>query len=116
MYLPIRIVGILREAKRCCGSATMFSDPQSSNEHRKGESWRGAIIITHHPLNLLDRIAMAEMRSMVESTKGTATGVSAWAYQHFVGEVAVRARVSAFVPEYSLGPEHSFPAAVGDAR
>jgi epsilon-lactone hydrolase len=121
----------------------------------------------------LDRITMAEMRSMVESTKGTVTGVSArepfdelmertppaegvtyekaevggvlgwWcrpinapndavilyfhggayvvgsarAYEHFVGQVAaVRARVSAFVPEYSLGPEHPFPAAVEDAK
>jgi hypothetical protein len=72
-------------------------------------------MITHHALNPLDRIAMAEMRSMVESTKGTVTGVSAWAYQHIVGEVAVRARVSAFVPEYSLGPEHPFPGAVEDA-
>jgi epsilon-lactone hydrolase len=34
-------------------------------------------MITHHPLNPLDRITMAEMRSMVESTKGTVTGVSA---------------------------------------
>jgi len=58
---------------------------------------------------------MAEIRSMVESTKGTVTGVSAWAYQHIVGEVSARARVSAFVPEYSLGPEHPFPAAVEDA-
>jgi monoterpene epsilon-lactone hydrolase len=129
-------------------------------------------MITHHPLNPLDRIAMAEMHSMVESTKGTVTGVSArvpfdeltertppadgvtyekaqvggvlrwWcrpinaphdaailylhggayvvgsarAYQHFVGQVAVRARVSAFVPEYSLGPEHPFPAAAEDAH
>jgi acetyl esterase/lipase len=129
-------------------------------------------MITHHPLNPLDRITMAEMRSMVESTKGTVTGVSArepfdelmertspadgvtcekadvggvlgwWcrpnnapndsailyfhggayvvgsarAYQHFVGQVAVRARMSTFVPEYSLGPEHPFPAAVEDAQ
>jgi acetyl esterase/lipase len=41
---------------------------------------------------------------------------SARAYQHFVGQVAVRARVSAFVPEYSLGPEHPFPVAVEDAQ
>jgi acetyl esterase/lipase len=129
-------------------------------------------MITHHPLDPLDRNAMAKMRSMVESTKGTVTGVSArepfddlmertlpadgvtyekaevggvfgwWcrpnnapndaailyfhggayvvgsaqAYRHFVGQIAVRARVSAFVPEYSLGPEHPFPAAVVDAQ
>ncbi len=37
---------------------------------------------------------------------------SARAYQHFVGQVAARATVSAFVPEYGLAPEHPFPAAV----
>lgn len=41
---------------------------------------------------------------------------SARAYQHFVGQVAARATVSAFVPEYGLAPEHPFPAAVNDAR
>ena len=41
---------------------------------------------------------------------------SARAYQHFVGQVAARARVPAFVPEYGLAPEHRFPAAVNDAR
>lgn len=129
-------------------------------------------MITHHPLDPLDRNAMAKMCLMVESMKGTVTGVSArepfddlmertppadgvtyekaevggvfgwWcrpnnapidaailyfhggayvvgsaqAYRHFVGQIAVRARVSAFVPEYSLGPEHPFPAGVEDAR
>ena len=41
---------------------------------------------------------------------------SARAYQHFVGQVAARATVSAFVPEYGLAPEHPFPAAVNNAR
>lgn len=41
---------------------------------------------------------------------------SARAYQHFVGQVAARARVSAFVPEYGLAPEYPFTAAVDDAR
>jgi len=41
---------------------------------------------------------------------------SARAYQHFVGQVAARATLSAFVPEYGLAPEHPFPAAVNDAR
>jgi|ERR1035437_8319988 hypothetical protein len=35
MYLPIRIVGILREAKRYCGGATMVSYPQPSNRTSK---------------------------------------------------------------------------------
>ena len=41
---------------------------------------------------------------------------SARAYQHFVGQVAARAKVAAFVPEYGLAPEHPFPAAVGEAQ
>jgi epsilon-lactone hydrolase len=41
---------------------------------------------------------------------------SARAYQDFVGQVAVQAGVSAFVPEYGLAPGYPFPAAVDDAR
>jgi epsilon-lactone hydrolase len=41
---------------------------------------------------------------------------SARAYQHFVGQLAVRAKVAAFVPEYGLAPEHPFPAAVDEAQ
>jgi N-ethylmaleimide reductase len=40
---------------------------------------------------------------------------SAHAYRHFVGQVASRARMNAFIPEYRLAPEHVFPAAVEDA-
>jgi acetyl esterase/lipase len=39
---------------------------------------------------------------------------SARAYQHFVGQVAARAKVAAFVPEYGLAPEHPFPAAADE--
>jgi len=46
---------------------------------------------------------------------GYAVG-SAQAYQHFVGQVASRTRVAAFVPEYRLAPEFPFPAAVEDAK
>ena len=41
---------------------------------------------------------------------------SARAYQHFVGQVAARAKAVAFVPEYGLAPEHPFPAAVDEAQ
>jgi epsilon-lactone hydrolase len=41
---------------------------------------------------------------------------SARAYQHFVGQIAARARVATFIPEYGLAPEHPFPAAVNDAQ
>ena len=134
----------------------------------------GAVRTTtiHHPIHLLDRVAMVAVRLMVASMKGTVTGPSArepfdgvmektpaadgvtyeegevggiagwWcrpddavagaailyfhggayvvgsarAYQHFVGQVAARAKVSAFVPEYGLAPEHPFPAAVDEAQ
>src|ERR1700693_1684648 len=131
----------------------------------------GAVI--HHPIHLLDRVAMVAMRLMVGSMKGSSLtgpssreqfdelmektpaadgvtyekaevgGVAGWwcrpdnavagaailyfhggayvvgsarAYQHFVGQVAVRAKVAAFLPENGLAPEHPFPAAVDEAQ
>jgi acetyl esterase/lipase len=41
---------------------------------------------------------------------------AARAYQHFVGQVASRSRVAAFVPQFRLAPEFPFPAAVEDAQ
>jgi acetyl esterase/lipase len=41
---------------------------------------------------------------------------TAEAYRHFVGQIATRANVAAFIPEYRRGPEFPFPAAVEDAR
>jgi epsilon-lactone hydrolase len=41
---------------------------------------------------------------------------SARSFQHFVGQVAVRAKLAAFVPEYSLAPEHPFPVAINEAQ
>jgi acetyl esterase/lipase len=39
---------------------------------------------------------------------------SAQAYRNFVGQVALRANVAAFIPDYGLAPERRFPAAVDD--
>jgi monoterpene epsilon-lactone hydrolase len=129
----------------------------------------GAVI--QHSIHLLDRVAMAALRLMVGSMKGSlgpssreqfdelmektpaangvtyeeedVGGVAGWwcrpddaiagaailyfhggayvvgsarAYRHFAGQVAARAKVCAFVPEYGLAPEHPFPAAVDDAQ
>jgi epsilon-lactone hydrolase len=41
---------------------------------------------------------------------------SARAYQHLASQLAQRAGMSFFVPDYRLAPEHPFPAAVEDAR
>ena len=40
---------------------------------------------------------------------------SSAAYRHLVGQIATRARMPAFVTDYSLAPERPFPAAANDA-
>lgn len=39
---------------------------------------------------------------------------SAQAYRNFVGQIAARAKIDAFIPDYGLAPERPFPAAVED--
>jgi acetyl esterase/lipase len=41
---------------------------------------------------------------------------SAQAYRNFVGQIALRAKVDAFIPDYDLAPEQPFPAAVNDGE
>jgi acetyl esterase/lipase len=41
---------------------------------------------------------------------------SAYAYRHFVGQIAARAKVAAFIVEYGLAPERPFPVAVRNAQ
>ncbi len=41
---------------------------------------------------------------------------SARAYRHLAGQLAVRAKVAAFVPEYGLAAEHRFPTPVNEAQ
>jgi monoterpene epsilon-lactone hydrolase len=41
---------------------------------------------------------------------------AAEAYRNFVGQIALRANVAVFIPEYRLAPEFAFPAAVMDAQ
>lgn len=38
------------------------------------------------------------------------------AYCHFVGQIAARVHRAAFIPDYALAPENTFPAAVNDAE
>jgi acetyl esterase/lipase len=37
------------------------------------------------------------------------------AYRNFVGQIAARAKVAIFIADYSVAPEHRFPAAVNEA-
>jgi monoterpene epsilon-lactone hydrolase len=61
-----------------------------------------------------DRTTLAAKRQFCTSMAARMSSVRRETYQHFVGQVAARAKVAAFVPEYGLAPEHPFPAAVDE--
>jgi acetyl esterase/lipase len=63
------------------------------------------------------RPAEAQADAAILYLHGGGYGVgSAQAYRNFVGQIAARARIAAFVADYRLAPERPFPAAVEDAE
>src|ERR1700677_2247150 len=54
--------------------------------------------------------------AMIHIHGGWFTWVSAQAFCHWAGHIAVSAGVASFVPDCRLAPEHPFPAAAEDAR
>ena len=62
-----------------------------------------------HPLNWRSDEAIVHLHG------GWFNFGSSKAYRHLVGHIAARAGTRAFIPDYRLAPEHSFPAATDDA-
>lgn len=86
----------------------MESVPRCDGVTFEADSLDGVPGIWVHPVNAPPDEAIVHLHG------GWFTLGSAEAYCHLVSQIAARAGVKAFIPDYRLAPENPFPAAVDD--